>query len=233
MMNRKCYRQVQVQQPVRPGVAGRGRGRGGAVTAGSRIVGTQVKTEPSTTRPPTNTRIQQQHQGVDKDKVDPVIKCNDCAKFIKQSVFKEHKLEHAKEKEGGSGTGKTGQEKAKKSTSIPEPKARVVKRKEEKQMDFVDLGEESDEDEVTDVTQKKVLEKKLPCPSCDIMFATTMSLKMHMNLSHPVKMEATDSEKLLGEGEAEEDDTDKVMEEMNNLGTSEMLDDLVNFLNEL
>ena len=155
------------------------------------------------------------------------------AELIKQSVFKEHKLEHAKEKEGGSGPGKTGEDKAKPPTSIPEPKGRVAKRKEEKQMDFVDLGEESDEDEVTDVTQKKVLEKKLPCPSCDIMFATTMSLKMHMNLSHPVKMEATDSEKLLGEGEAEEDDTDKVMEEMNNLGTSEMLDDLVNFLNEL
>ncbi len=217
-------------------MAGRGRGRGGAVTPGSRIVGTQVKTEPSTTRPPTNTRIQQQHQGVDKDKVDPVIKCNDCGKFIKQSVFKEHKLEHAKEKDGGSGSNKTGQGKANNSTTVPEPKGRVVRRKEEKQMDFVDLGEESDEDEVTDVTQKKVLEKKLPCPSCDIMFATTMSLKMHMNLSHPVKMEATETEQLLSEGndkEAGEDDTDKVMEEMNNIGTSEMLDDLVNFLNEL
>ena len=61
-----------------------------------------MKTEPSITRPPTNTRIQQQHQGVDKDKVDPVIKCNVCAKFIKQSVFKEHKLEHAKETDSGS-----------------------------------------------------------------------------------------------------------------------------------
>ena len=191
-----------------------------------------MKTEPSITRPPTNTRIQQQHQGVDKDKVDPVIKCNDCAKFIKQSVFKEHKLEHAKERESGSKN--TGQGQAK--NSITEPKGRVVRRKEEKQMDFVDLGEESDEDEVTDVTQKKILEKKLPCPSCDIMFATTMSLKMHMNLSHPVKMEATETEQLLREGhdkEAEEDDSDKVMEEMNNIGTSEMLDDLVNFLNEL
>ena len=205
------------------------------MTTSSRIVGTQVKTEPST-RPPTNTRIQQQHQGVDKDKVDPVIKCNDCAKFIKQSVFKEHKLEHAKETEGSSGTNTTGQGQTKESTTIPETKGRVVRRKEEKQMDFVDLGDESDEDEVTAVTQKKVLEKKLPCPSCDIMFATTMSLKMHINLSHPVKTEATETEQLLSEGggkEAEENDTDKVMEEMNNLGTSEMLDDLVNFLNEL
>ena len=217
-------------------MAGRGRGRGGAGTPGSRIVGTQVKTEPSTTRPPTNTRIQQQHQGVDKDKVDPVIKCNDCAKFIKQSVFKEHKLEHAKEKDGGNGSIKARQGQAKVSTTTSEPKGRFVRRKEEKQLDFVDLGEESDEDEVTDVTQKKILEKKLPCPSCDIMFATTMSLKMHMNLSHPVKMEATETEQLLSEGhdkEAEEDDSDKVMEEMNNIGTSEMLDDLVNFLNEL
>ena len=83
-------------------------------------------------------------------------------------------------------------------------------------MDFVDLGEESDEDEVTDVTQKKILEKKLPCPSCDIMFATTMSLKMHMNLSHPVKMEATESKQLLSEvHDKEAEDSDKVMEEMN------------------
>ena len=35
-----------------------------------------------------------------------------------------------------------------------------------------------------------------------------------------------------GDGE-EMDDTERVREEMNNLGTSEMLDDLVNFLNEL
>lgn len=35
------------------------------------------------------------------------------AVLIKQSVFKEHKLEHAKEKEGGSGPGKTGEDKAK------------------------------------------------------------------------------------------------------------------------
>ena len=97
-------------------------------------------------------------------------------------------------------------------------------------MDYVDLGEVSDEDEITDVTKKKVLEKKLPCPSCDAMFATTMSLKMHMNLSHPVKTEATDTEQLLTE---EGEDSDKVRDEMNSLGTSEMLDDLVNFLNEL
>ena len=171
---------------------------------------------------------------MDKDKVDPVIKCNDCAKFIKQSVFKEHKLEHAKETDSGSTN--AGQGQAKNFTTTEEQKGRVVRRKEEKQMDFVDLREESDEDEVTDVTQKKILEKKFPCPSCDIMFATTMSLKMHMNLSHPVKMEATDTEQLLSEGhdkEAEENDSDKVMEEMNNIGTSEMLDDLVNFLNEL
>ena len=142
-------------------MASRGRGRGGAATPGSRIVGTQVKTEPSITRPPTNTRIQQQHQGVDKDKVDPVIKCNVCAKFIKQSVFKEHKLEHAKKTDSGTNA---GQGQAKISTTTEEQKGRVVRRKEEKQMDFVDLGEESDEDEVTDVTQKKILEKKLPCP---------------------------------------------------------------------
>ncbi len=44
------------------------------------------------------------------------------------------------------------------------------------------------------------------------MFATTMSLKMHMNLSHPVKMEATETEQLLSEvhdKEAEENDSDK------------------------
>ena len=116
----------------------------------------------------------------------------------------------------------------------------------------MDLGDVSDEEEVTDVTQKKVLEKTIPCPSCDVKFATNMSLKMHLNLQHPVKAEernqtylissfiftfssqATDTEHLLTE---EKDDTEerdeKIRDEMNSMGTSEMLDDLVSFLNEL
>ena len=111
------------------------------------------------------------------------------------------------------------------------------------------MGDVSDEEEVTDVTQKKVLEKTIPCPSCDIKFATNMSLKMHLNLQHPVKAEvshqtyfiislycsqATDTEHLLTEekDDAEERD-EKIRDEMNSMGTSEMLDDLVSFLNEL
>ena len=47
------------------------------------------------------------------------------------------------------------------------------------------------DDEVTDITEKKVLEKTIPCPSCDVKFATNMSLKMHINLQHPVKAEAS------------------------------------------
>ena len=99
------------------------------------------------------------------------------------------------------------------------------------------------------LTQKKVLEKTIPCPSCDIKFATNMSLKMHLNLQHPVKAEvsqqtyfimslycsqATDTEHLLTEekDDAEERD-EKIRDEMNSMGTSEMLDDLVSFLNEL
>ena len=172
--------------------------------------------------------ISRQQQG---DKVDPVIKCNDCAQFIKQSVFKDHKMGHLKEKTAATSV-PAAQSNSKEVPSRNDGggKGRVIQRKEEKQVDYVDLGEVSDEDEITDVTKKKVLEKKLPCPSCDAMFATTMSLKMHMNLSHPVKTEATDTEQLLTE---EGEDSDKVRDEMNSLGTSEMLDDLVNFLNEL
>ena len=59
---------------------------------------------------------------------------------------------------------------------------------------------------------------------------------MHINLSHPVKAEATETEQLLSENDNLEDNDDsdeKVRDELNSVGTSEMLDDLVNFLNEL
>ena len=213
-----------------PPQRGRGRGRG-SPAVGGRVVAHQqqvVKSEPVAAVQQQPGGISRQQQG---DKVDPVIKCNDCAQFIKQSVFKDHKMGHLKEKTAASSVPATQSN----SKEVPSRndgggKGRVIQRKEEKQVDYVDLGEVSDEDEITDVTKKKVLEKKLPCPSCDAMFATTMSLKMHMNLSHPVKTEATDTEQLLTE---EGEDSDKVRDEMNSLGTSEMLDDLVNFLNEL
>ena len=214
-----------------PPQRGRGRGRG-SPAVGGRVVAHQqqaVKSEPvaaAQQQPGGGTSRQQQG-----DKVDPVIKCNDCAQFIKQSVFKDHKMGHLKEKTAATSV-PAAQSNSKEGLSRNDGggKGRVIQRKEEKQVDYVDLGEVSDEDEITDVTKKKVLEKKLPCPSCDAMFATTMSLKMHMNLSHPVKTEATDTEQLLTE---EGEDSDKVRDEMNSLGTSEMLDDLVNFLNEL
>ena len=214
-----------------PPQRGRGRGRG-SPAVGGRVVAHQqqaVKSEPvaAAQQQPSGATSRQQ-QG---DKVDPVIKCNDCAQFIKQSVFKDHKMGHLKEKTAATSV-PAAQSNSKEGLSRNDGggKGRVIQRKEEKQVDYVDLGEVSDEDEITDVTKKKVLEKKLPCPSCDAMFATTMSLKMHMNLSHPVKTEATDTEQLLTE---EGEDSDKVRDEMNSLGTSEMLDDLVNFLNEL
>ena len=155
-----------------------------------------------------------------------MIKCNDCGKFIKQSIFKDHKLEHVKNNSTEQGSKAVGD--AGKATNTQ----RTGRKRDEKQVDYVDLGHVSDDDEITDVTKKKVLEKTLPCPSCDVMFATTMSLKMHMNLSHPVKTEATETEQLLKERE-DIDDNEKVQKEMNSLGTSEMLDDLVSFLNDI
>ena len=203
------------------GGRGGGRGRGSVIPASTRVIGNQVKVEPTSATNVTQTKT------VATDKVDPVIKCNDCAQFIKQSIFKDHKLGHLKEKEANSiNNGDT-------TTNVS---AKSNRRKEDKQVDYVDLGEVSDEEEITDVTKKKVLEKTLPCPSCDVMFATTMSLKMHINLSHPVKAEATETEQLLSENDNLEDNDDsdeKVRDELNSVGTSEMLDDLVNFLNEL
>jgi len=205
------------------GGRGGGRGRGTAIPASTRVIGNQVKVEPTSVTNPNQTKLSQ------PDKVDPVIKCNDCAQFIKQSIFKDHKLGHLKEKDENVGNDVN--------TNISANKAsKSNRKKDDKQVDYVDLGEVSDEEEITDVTKKKVLEKTLPCPSCDVMFATTMSLKMHINLSHPVKAEATETEQLLSENDNLEDNDDsdeKVRDELNSVGTSEMLDDLVNFLNEL
>ena len=109
-------------------------------------------------------------------------------------MFKQHKLDHlaAKKDAATPSPPKVDSPKpqpptpqnSKEKSQRPKPK-----RREEKQIDFVDLGDVSDEEEVTDITQKKVLEKTIPCPSCDIKFSTNMSLKMHLNLQHPVKAE--------------------------------------------
>ena len=108
------------------------------------------------------------------------------------SVFKQHKLEHLAAKKDPATSSSPKADPAKPpppQSSKEKPDRPRPKRREEKQIDFVDLGDVSDEEEVTDVTQKKVLEKTIPCPSCDVMFATNMSLKMHLNLQHPVKAE--------------------------------------------
>ena len=170
------------------------------------------------------------------------------------SVFKQHKLEHLAAKKDPATSSSPKADPAKPpppQSSKEKPDRPRPKRREEKQIDFVDLGDVSDEEEVTDVTQKKVLEKTIPCPSCDVKFATNMSLKMHLNLQHPVKAEvrnqtyfikptyivisqATDTEHLLTEEKDDSEERDeKIRDEMNSMGTSEMLDDLVSFLNEL
>ena len=108
------------------------------------------------------------------------------------SVFKQHKLDHlaAKKDPATSSSPKVDSAKPPPPQSSKEkPERPKPKRREEKQIDFVDLGDVSDEEEITDVTQKKVREKTIPCPSCDVKFATNMSLKMHLNLQHPVKAE--------------------------------------------
>ena len=47
-------------------------------------------------------------------------------------------------------------------------------------------------------------------------------------------MQAADAEQLLSEEKDDSDERDeKIRDEMNSMGTSEMLDDLVSFLNEL
>ena len=115
--------------------------------------------------------------------------------ILSSPVFKQHKLEHLKAKNESSSSSAA-------QVNSPKPQAPVSqnnasetekpksKKREEKQIDYIDLGDISD-DEVTDITEKKVLEKTIPCPSCDVKFATNMSLKMHINLQHPVKAEAS------------------------------------------
>ena len=115
--------------------------------------------------------------------------------ILSSPVFKQHKLEHLKAKNESSSSSSA-------QVNSPKPQAPVSqnnasetekpksKKREEKQIDYIDLGDISD-DEVTDITEKKVLEKTIPCPSCDVKFATNMSLKMHINLQHPVKAEAS------------------------------------------
>eukprot|EP00092_Neocalanus_flemingeri_P016269 GFUD01017614.1.p1 GENE.GFUD01017614.1~~GFUD01017614.1.p1 ORF type:complete len:546 (+),score=136.11 GFUD01017614.1:36-1640(+) len=177
-------------------------------------------------------------------KTDPVIKCNSCSKYVKQSVFKSHKLSHLREgkKEKVFGDLKKKEletpKQKEKELETPKQKEKVLKpqRREEKQIDFVDLGDSDEEIETPIPAQKlKTTEKTIPCPLCDKKLATNMALKMHMNFKHPVKSESVDVEELLAEETDEalkEESHDEIRNEVENMETLELLDNLVNFLNE-
>jgi len=157
----------------------------------------------------------------------PVIKCNTCGQYVKQSVFKSHKLTHTQE-----GTFVTTSLKA----EIKESTPIIVKptRQGEKLIDFVDLGDSDDESSKTTVDPKPLV-KNISCLLCDKKLASNMALKMHMNLKHPVKTEAVDTEELLAEDtddKAMEESQNKIISEVESMETLELLDNLVNFLND-
>jgi len=169
-------------------------------------------------------------------KPDPVIKCNTCTQFVKQSVFKSHKLSHMKEESKEEKVFKVVEDKEP-VTSKPNEKVVRSKKREEKQIDFVDIADDSDDETTIIAAPQKLItsERNIPCPTCDKKLATNMALKMHMNLKHPVKSEAVDTEQLLAEetDEASKEKTDdKIRNEVENMETLELLDNLVNFLNE-
>ena len=165
-------------------------------------------------------------------KPDPVIKCNTCSQFVKQSVFKSHKLSHP---QGPKQEKKVLKDAGKKELTEPIDIAPKHRRREEKQIDFVDLGDSDDESTVSNVP--KTVEKNIQCPACEKKLATNMALKMHMNMKHPVKSEVVDTEELLAEESDEktkdkEGSQDKIRDEVENMETLELLDNLVNFLND-
>jgi len=145
-------------------------------------------------------------------KPDPVIKCNACSQFVKQSLFKNHKLSH----------------------SQPTDKINKSKNVEEKLVDYIDMGVKDGESEKAEVTPC-FTENKIQCPSCDKKLVSNMALKMHINLKHPVKTEGVDTEQLLSD-EIDEfnksDSEDKIRNEVEDMETSELLDNLVNFLSD-
>jgi len=105
-------------------------------------------------------------------------------------------------------------------------KLRVKAQKKEKVIDFVDMLDNSDEDET-----KSSPEKTIKCPQCEKMLATNMALKMHTNLNHPVKTEVTDidnMEELLADSDDEA--SGQIKTEVEGMETLELLDNLVNFL---
>jgi len=169
----------------------------------------------------------------EQTKPDPVIKCNTCGQFVKQSVFKSHKLSHPQgakqEKEVINAMKDEGR---KVSTDLMDNAPKPRKR-EEKQIDFVDLGDSDDES--TRNKLPKIVEKSIQCPACEKKLATNMALKMHMNMKHPVKSEVVDTEELLAEesdDQVKEGTQDKIRDEVENMETLELLDNLVNFLND-
>jgi len=159
---------------------------------------------------------------------DPVIKCNTCGLFVKQSLFKSHKLAHPKEERV---MPSLKEEKAKQFVNVPDSELNSRER-EEKLIDFVDLG---DSDEEYDRISTKYEKKYIACQSCDKKLSSNMALKMHMNLKHPVKTELYDTEELLAEETDEKtkkESQGKIRNEVESMETLELLDNLVNFLND-
>jgi len=145
-------------------------------------------------------------------KPDPVIKCNNCSQFIKQSLFENHKRTH----------------------SQPACKTNESKKVEEKLVEYIDIGVADGESDKKEITPR-FAENKIQCPSCDKKLVSNMALKMHINLKHPVKTEGVDTEQLLSDeiGEFNRSESeDKIRNEVESMETLQLLDNLVNFLND-
>merc|ERR1712059_7918 len=75
------------------------------------------------------------------------------------------------------------------------------KRKEEKIIDFVDMSDDPEDGDSNEPSKLKPSSPKklIQCAQCDKKLSTNMALRMHNNLTHPVKQEIDDTEQLLAE----------------------------------
>jgi len=189
-------------------------------------------------------------QGIRQRNVE-IVKCNVCGKSVDKSKLSVHKLSHAKDRKNDKvNIIKTTAKNRSEGNSL-----KNVANKSALEDEDVELVEIIDDDEpgennlsesygdnavsiasplpIKSYKQGEVVVDKaeVQCFICDKKLASNMALKMHNNLTHPVKKEI-DTEMLLGEETDQPEKDDAIRNEVDKLETLELLDNLVNFLND-
>ena len=173
------------------------------------------------------------------------VKCDMCSKTVEKSKLSVHKLTHNQDRKS---------EKINMVKTVMRSKSEDNRSRRQSQVvdpEVIAIESDSDPDDPAEVSSGKSsmpsttksskkkgkcsdASKDVECKICNKKLANFVALKMHNNLKHPVKTEVDNAqeEKLLQEEGTSETNENELKNEIDNMETMELLDNLVNILND-